>query len=448
MSAPIHLPNSRLGFHYHDDTVHYRAADLQVWLPELRALGAGWLTLPASLQRAVPEPFIAGLLGAGIQPVIHIQGHPIQPLDLAALRPLLETYARWGVSYVSIFDQPNLRDSWTPADWSRPGLLERFLDIFVPVAQAQVAAGLEPVFPGLQPGGDYWDTSFLEGVLDRLIAIGLRDLAASLTYAFYAWAYNRPPDWGSGGPRRWSDARPYLTPPDSQDNRGFHNFDWVSAVVREKLGAARPLLCLAGGAVPGDLTDPTLPPVNAERHLACNAAIASEAFSGELPDEVLNINFWLLTANEASLARYQAWYRTGESPLPVVNEVKHLARIHGRTTEAVTTGPRRLEKAIHHYVLLPVFEWGVSNWHLEAAKDYIRAFRPAVGFSVMEAAQASHVTIIGNEQAVGEGEVRTLQQQGCKVERITGPNGDAILHQLAELVRTGKPFKNGAPREA
>jgi len=35
--------NKRLGFHYFQDVNHFQVRDLNLWLPELQALNAGWL---------------------------------------------------------------------------------------------------------------------------------------------------------------------------------------------------------------------------------------------------------------------------------------------------------------------------------------------------------------------------------------------------------------------
>jgi hypothetical protein len=69
--TPTQTNRSRLGFHYYPDTLHYRASDLYTWLPELKAMGAGWLTLVAPPNYAIPEPFLHGLLAAGIEPILH-----------------------------------------------------------------------------------------------------------------------------------------------------------------------------------------------------------------------------------------------------------------------------------------------------------------------------------------------------------------------------------------
>ena len=70
-------------------------------------------------------------------------------------------------------------------------------------------------------------------------------------------------------------------------------------------------------------------------------------------------------------------------------------------------------------MLLPVFEWGISEWHWSAALDYVKAHRPVCGFSADEAAQAQRVTILGNEQGISLATEQALRQAGCSVERIS-----------------------------
>jgi len=88
--------NARLGYHYYPDDRHYSQTDLETWLPILHSLGAKWLTLRSSAQRAIPEHFVRGLLQAGIQPIIHINSD-LGALQLSDLTPLFSCYSRWGV---------------------------------------------------------------------------------------------------------------------------------------------------------------------------------------------------------------------------------------------------------------------------------------------------------------------------------------------------------------
>jgi hypothetical protein len=419
-----------LGLHYFPDESHYRAVDLQAWLPELRALGARWLTLVGSLARAVPESFIRGLIEAGITPIVHLPITPIRPVDPAALQPLLKTYARWGVQYVVVFCEPNARAAWPPADWGKTALVERFLDLLIPILQAQAEAGLQPVFPPLKAGGEYWDTGFLEAALAGLARRGQRELAKRLTFAANLWTFNRPADWGAGGLGRWPEARPYLTPPGAQDQRGFRLFDWHTEIIADRLGEARPILCLAGGPRLGDKTDPAFPAVDEARHATCTNEIAQAALSGALPAHLLNVNFWLLSAAEDSPFAGEAWYRSDGKTLAVVDALKRHAVLSDKPARRAGNGkgpdPEQMAgqpKILQHYLLLPTFEWGVSEWHWRAALEFVKAHRPACGFAPEEAARAARVTIFGNEQGVSRDVEAALRRAGCRVERVQVESG-------------------------
>ena len=160
MYESLTMVTSRLGFYYFPDTTHYRESDLRAWLPELRAVGASWLTLLAPTDRAIPETFIRGLLSAGITPILHFRLPLDKPIPPEKFQLLFESYARWGVDYVVLYDRPNRRKAWSLRDWSQKELVERFLDFYLPLAEAALRNGLTPVFPPLEPGGDYWDTAF------------------------------------------------------------------------------------------------------------------------------------------------------------------------------------------------------------------------------------------------------------------------------------------------
>ncbi len=421
-----------LGFHYFPDESHYRSLDLQAWLPELRALGAKWLTLIGSLSRAVPESFVKGLIESGIEPIVHVPVAPIRPIDRPTLEPLLKTYARWGVKYVVLFAEPNARAAWSPTDWGKTALVERFLDVLIPTLLDQAEAGLQPTFPALKAGGDYWDTGFLEAALAGLARRGQTELARRLTFAVNLWTFNRPADWGAGGLRRWPEAKPYLTPNGSEDQRGFHLFDWYDEIIRARLGEVRPIICLAGGSRLGDQTDPAFPAVDDVRHASCTKEIIEAAVNGMLPTNLLNVNFWLLGAPESSPFTQEAWYRSNGTTLSAVEILKRQALLNPKTARHLPRDPstssgrgvqlvegrKKNGKLIQHYLLLPTFEWGVSEWHWNAALEYVKAFQPTCGFSPQEAEQAQQVTILGNEQGVSREVETALRRAGCVVKRV------------------------------
>jgi hypothetical protein len=435
-----------LGFHYFPDDTHYRASDLQTWLPELKALGAHWLTLVGSLSRAVPESFVKGLVEAGIEPIIHLPVIPLRRLTPEDLEPLFRSYARWGVKYVALFSEPNLRTAWATPEWGKPGLVERFLDLLVPALQAQAEAGLQPVFPALRAGGDYWDTAFLEAALAGLSRRDPGAWVKQLVFAVNLWTFNRPVSWGEGGLQRWPEAKPYLTPPGTQDQIGFHLVDWYDPIIRDRLGQAHPFICLAGGPRLGDQTDKNFLPLDEIRHETCIRELLQAQANQALLPNLQNINLWLLAAPEGSPFGREAWYRGDGSLLPAVETLKHRLQVQAKAAKAVAAqqaaGGAAGPKPIRHYLLMPAFEWGISEWHWNAAVDFVKAFRPACGFSPEEAAHAQKVTILGNEQGISRDVEAMLRLAGCTVERVAGQDGPetaALLKAMAQIVNSEKP---------
>jgi hypothetical protein len=449
--AKLPLPefNTGIGFYYFPDDLHYRPADAQAWIPELKALGASWLTLRSTAARAVPESFLRAVIDSGIEPILHIPNPPGRPIDLDELRPLCSSYARWGVHYVVLYDRPNVRLNWPAEDWARAGLVDRFLDRLLPALTLVHSSGLVPVFPPLKQGGDYWDTSFLDTAIHSLRVRGQSGLLDELVFSCYAFAGNRPADWGAGGSARWTQTRPYHVPPGSQDQRGFRAFEWYNEVIASRLGAPRPLLMIAGGACLGDADDAGFLKVDEDRHTSCNMDIMDAMLNRRLPAYMINVAYYLLSAAPDDAQRTLAWYRAEGAAVPAVAAMKQkmaeaiqaLAASEKRPAPSTAApGSPCAGKTIYHYLLLPTFEWGVSSWHWEAAVEYIRKFQPTCGFSPAEASSAEHVTIVGNEQGIGPAIENDLRSAGCKVDRVSGQDGAETQIRLNEMARMGRRF--------
>ena len=108
-----------------------------------------------------------------------------------------------------IFDKPNIKSSWASSAWAQHDLVERFLDRFIPVASAVIHLGLIPIFPPLEPGGDYWDTAFLKSSLESMKRRGKTDILDKLVLSAAGSFSNHGLSWGAGGPERWPGSRPY-----------------------------------------------------------------------------------------------------------------------------------------------------------------------------------------------------------------------------------------------
>jgi hypothetical protein len=460
--------NNRLGFHYFPDSLHYRECDLNTWLPALKSLGASWLSLVAPLDRAIPEPFLAGLLEAGIEPILHFPLADHLPTRSGSLELLFSAYAGWGVHYAVLFDRPNKRSSWPVNAWAQTELVERFLDIFIPPAENCLQAGLTPVFPPLEPGGDYWDTAFLRASLQGMLRRGRSGLLSSLVLSAYASVDERPLNWGAGGPERWPGARPYFTPQAQQDQRGFYIFDWYLAITQAVLGEARPLLLFGSGCRFSEDQLPGSPEDAVELHARANLALmrllasspesvppdpSAEPFRLDhqlepVPQPVLACNFWLLSAAPDSAQSAQAWFQPDGSPKPVTERLQNWIAKEQPGEKMKAAGPDQPEiqaelqkivtgldrppanRPISHYLLLPTYEWGIADWHLEAIRPFVKKYRPTVGYSLEEAAKAARVTVIGGEQSFPAESLEKLSEAGCLVESISG-DGTSIATQLA-----------------
>ena len=426
----INPHKTRYGFYYYPDTLHYREDDLRTWLPELQALGASWITLRAPIDRSIPEPFIRALITGGIEPVLHL---PL-PTNLSStsktLSGLCKAYAHWGIKYICMFDRPNLMKNWSPSDWAQSRLVERFLDLYIPYAETALEAGITPVFPALEPGGDYWDTAFLFSALHSLQRRGQQDLLNQLVLAAYAWSGNRSANWGAGGPERWPQARPYASPPNSEDQLGFRIFDWYFSIAEAVLGKTLPIILLGAGSRIGDQPDPHSPAVDVHAHTWQNMTLI-RLMSDQpqeydpVPPQVLTCNFWLLCASPNDPEVNNAWYKPDGERLPIVGVLKEeSSRSDGKasTTAKSIKSIRAVShnsQPITHYLLLPSPEWRQADWHLDAIQLFINKFQPTIGFSPSEASHARKVTVISGTDGFPEAVIDGLLAAGCIVEQIS-----------------------------
>jgi hypothetical protein len=398
-----------LGIHYFPDDRHFRSKDLDVWIPELQSLGLRWLALSGSLSRAIPEGFLLRLTEAGIDPLLLLDREPIQPAT-ETIEPILRSYRRAGVRFISPFPSPNLDSAWSLKEGGDASPVELFLDVFPPVAEKILSEGMTPVLPMLDPAGNYWSLAFLERFLSGLDRIGKGALARSLALAADFSARNRPLDWGAGGPTRWPEARPYFTPPGSQDQIGFQGYLWTDEVVRRTLGTSLPLIGLQAGATVGDLTDPDFPPVDPIRHSDINLQVAQIAAGGRFSAPILCLCFRLLAAEEDAVEAAEVWYRNDGSTLPIVDALKRrsLAKNLQRSSAA--------RKSLRHYLLLPQEPGALTGRTWDSVRNYLLAFQPVCGFSIEEASQAEKVTILGETTSTIT--ALRLRDSGCRVEYL------------------------------
>ncbi|MBN2045227.1 MAG: hypothetical protein JW757_09425 [Anaerolineales bacterium] len=435
MEKSTPTPNHRIGVRYFPDTIHFRESDLGIWLPELTSLGTKWIVLETPIDRAIPESFLCGLIKAGIQPILQMR----LPLNGTAIRAdlttLLQVYASWGLKYLCPIDQPNTLQAWGDGSWVQQKLVSRFLDRFIPIAEQISQAGLQPVFPALAPGGNFWDTVFLRSSLQGIKDRGHTRLLESMVIGAYAWPGNHPLDWGKGGPQAWPHVHPYDTPENQQDHLGFRIFDWYSQISEKVIGKPPQIILLGTGAQMNADTTP-------EDHAAVNIEIAAQLGDYKIiPQNVLAACFSILAAESDHPLSNQAWYPPGKDQQPIVAQFKEkYSPVTIDTPELAPDEQTHIEipettlqqKPIKHYLLLPHPRWGNPDWFLKATRSFVKKYAPTTGYSIREAFFARRVTIIGGVQVFPENLRAELEKQGSEVLQITG-SGTEIATQLAEL---------------
>ena len=454
-NRPVPENNTRIGLNYYPDTLHYREADLQTWLPLLKSMGVRWLSLLSPINRAIPEVFITGLLENGIEPIVHLGQALTPPPNKHEFEVLLSSYAAWGVRYIALFDRPNMQSSWTGKNWVQQQLVDRFLDTYIEFAEIVCQLEMYPILSPLEPGGDFWDTAFLRSALQGIKDRGRQRLLSRLVIGAYAWPDNQPLDWGSGGPERWPGARPYFTPEGEQDQLGFRIFDWYNTLSEAVLNTRLPIILLGTGCRLGAQKNASRPEVSEQQHASQNLNIA-RLLAGEdqakgkfdpIPDNVLAGNFWLLSSDSDDTQVDQAWFRNSGETLQVVTEfqkwwaskerprAKSIERsqpVQQTTEEIEDDPPAKSPKLIKPYLLLPVYEWGISDQHLALIQPYIKKHAPTIGFSLEEAELAEILTIIGGEKSFSGDVIEKFEQTGCQVRQVTG-DGTKIAALLAEM---------------
>lgn len=422
----------KVGFHYYPDSNHFTERELQINLPVFHSLHVNWLVLVSSADRAIPEYFLSELIREGIEPIIQF------PLTLdsfnpgAEIRSLVEAYARWGVKYIQTFNRPNARSSWPPSGWVQEDLVERYLDRFIPVAESIMRSGCNPVAATLEPGGNFWDTAFLKSMLQSLDRRGKHDLLDMLVLSVNGWTFDRPLTWGQGGPERWPNTRPYITPEDSEDQLGFNGFEWYQAIAVTVLQKEFPIFVMQAG-IPNDplkLDQAKLTyDQTKDSTMEIFAAAAGQSPAIEVPDYIKSVNFWLLTADEDSLYYKQAWFHEGHPYLPYAQAIHvndELTTPDPDTENTIANGAffKRLRHPIDHYLLIA--SGGQGSWEKQFARliPYINKHHPTIGFSMDEALMASKITILGESPYLTKDTITRFKKSGCLVERM---NDDGTL---------------------
>lgn len=427
--------HTQFGLHYFLDTLHYRQEDIKTWLPILKDLRVSWLVLKSERNLAIPEDFIKTLLNQGITPIIEFNLPLRSNMGTRELKLLLQVYAKWGVKYIVLFDRPNQKDSWYGNNWAQNDLVDRFLDQYIPLAKFALEEGLIPVFPPLEPGGNYWDTAFLRSSIKSLLRREQHQILNNLVLSAYAYTFGHDLNYGKGGPEIWPQSKPYITPAGSQDQKGFRIFDWYQAISQALLQKEVPILLLGAGLT----KDPYLGKSSTEEikkiwfnqkvislliHSQQSISLENEISIDPLPPTVLACNFWLMASEANHEESELSWFIGSKHQNPFIKEMIENSQQEQKQAHIES---EKLKKSRHsdpkqclinHYILLPDYEYGISDFDFDRVKPLINNSKATVGFSIDEAILAKKVTLLSDKDGYSNETLRMLKKFNCEIEQL------------------------------
>jgi len=415
--------NKRLGFHYFQDTLHYLERDLSQVLPELKSLDSAWVLLKSPHTVAIPEEFITELVANDIKPIVHFDFQVNSNIKPEDIRILLTQYAKWGIKYVIFFDKPNTKKAWMPGTWSQGDLVERFLDRYLPFVRLAEQNGMTPVFPALEPGGDYWDLSFLRKAFQLAKQRRSLEFGANLHIAVSAQSFSHPIDWGNGGEKKWRMPRPYAkTEIGEQDHFGMNTYQWYTQIAKSTLNCTPKVMMLYMGAA--DLKTGKMDESLDYDRLVNLVIEETDLSTGDftIDKNVIACLFWLMNTpkkRDKQDTTPTTLFETQEQTKP---EWIEDLQVKIEETQKQTTSFKVAESlanwvhTIDHYLLLPSYEWGVPVNTLDKVRPIIAEFRPTIGFSITEACNARKVTVWNENGAFSEQDIQTLREAGCNID--------------------------------
>jgi hypothetical protein len=399
----------KIGFSYFSSPNDLINQHLKTWLTCLREVGASQVIFKAGFDKAVPEDVFLGAQENDLQTIVHFTSELPLARKFNDVAFLMDIYARWGVRAVILGDKPNSKAAWPTSGWQYENLIDHFLDRFIPLANYAVRAGLTPVFPPLQPGGDYWDTAFIEPVLIGLKRRKLETILEHMMLSSYGYTFDKDLSWGKGGPERWSISKPYLTPEGQQDQLGFNNYEWVQAQTERAIGRKIPIMILDAGK--SGFEDEPYPSSKALETiqsilLACRG-------KGQTDER----SYGLLSVNNSGLEVCNFDLDTIEQAFEGFLSGDVFQQFFGEKNDEEVINQRKEKQIVFpHYLLLPVHKSGIPDVVLNKVRPFIKKFQPTVGFSLEEAAFARKVSVFPDPLIFTDEQLNALRLAGCLVE--------------------------------
>lgn len=303
---PRPKPDSGYGFHinaaaYPPDPVVFE----QQILPNLKALGATWVTVWLANASPASLDYVKKLIDNGFEVVLRY--HPVVPAPHPYYVPdpnELAQFTRLGVHYIVTGNEPNLKNE--NVDDRVHSAAEIARQWVVSADRIKAAGGIPILYPmSSGPSG----MEMLRGMLEWMKANNALDALDGAAVAIHN--------------------RPLNKPLDVIDDSSFRTYELVDDLIREYLGHSLPILGTEAGYTFGDLIDPRFPRVSPEGHMNGNLEIIYGFRDGRWRDSLFCQNFWILSGFGTRTFFADWWIENplyfGQS-LPIVEALKSMPK--------------------------------------------------------------------------------------------------------------------------
>jgi hypothetical protein len=424
----------RIGFHYFPDANHYREKDLSLWLPILKRIEAKTLVLVSPITRAIPEFFISALAQEKISIIIDFNLHGTEEGISSDLETLMIAYGKWGASYALLNKDVNCRESWSDSQWISNNPVQKSWSSWLVFSRLARDSGLKAVLPTMVPGGDFWDLVFLEQFFKLAVSKPGSGSLSNMVISALAWDWGHPLNWGSGGPERWAHVKPYHVPKGSQDQKGFHIFEWYASIATKMLGEIPPVMLFESGIVKRNTTDKSISqsPDQENRLLEITRLMAGEnvydpfapnKLIDPVPLYVIANNFYLLCSEDSDPAANCRWFLPDGNPNSSASALLSWRKDQSfkdsdqRENSIVSINEKRSFSS-GRYILLPHDLFDKLPELQVRLSQYIDRYKPQVGFSVQHAMQSAYILVVGENDNFSYCDLDKLKQNGSLVKTI------------------------------
>jgi len=420
-------PLQRIGIQLSESFLHESKEKISALLSQ-QVVAPNWICLSCAGETQELLNFMEKDIGEPRSILIHMKNNRALlegGLDMAGLN---REFAEHNVQQVVLFNKPNLRETWPQKVWQDKNFIGVFSQKLLELAESVESFGMHAIFPPLEPGGDYWDTSFLRSVLEHLESDNNGNWQQMMLSA-YARCGNRSLNWGKGGPEVWPSAVPYNTPENTQDQRGFHIFEWYQTIARAVTNSQIPIILFDAGYIPKE-------PLSSLDQQKINAAIVQNLLGelmqdpvdqtqtmAEIPDYVPSVFFRIDTHEDLAVfiksmeTKSKNFYKTDPKTAEYLDEFNRSI-----FSEDVEENKDLPQHTFDHYLLLPAEEFISDMESMEILQPYILRYKPVIGFSLEEAKKARIVSVVFDAFNPCENKIQELKKAGCEVRKIRAEN--------------------------